>query len=381
MNEEFKAKALAYHRKNKGKIGMHGKMPLMGKEDLQLAYTPGVAYACLAIKENKEEIDQLTSRQNTVAVITDGSAVLGLGDLGPEASLPVMEGKCVLFKHFGGIDAYPILLDTQDVDKFVETVALISLSFGGINLEDISAPRCFEIERKLKEKTARPIFHDDQHGTAMVVLAGLMNALTIIEKENPKIIISGAGAAAIATARLLYKKGFKDIILCDRRGALYPGRAGQNDAKEQVALLTNPQALQGSLETMMKGRDIFIGLSAPGLVSESMIASMNPEPIIFACSNPVPEIEPSLAQRAGAGIVATGRSDDANQINNVLIFPGFFRGVLDQGIKFIDEEMFIDAAQALASFIPRDQLSREYFIPNVFEEGLAMHIARGIKNR
>ncbi len=346
-----------------------------------MAYTPGVAQPCLEIQKNIDKSYDLTRRHNLCAVITDGSAVLGLGDIGPEAGMPVMEGKCVLFKAFGNVDAFPLCVKTQDVDEFVNTVYQISGSFGGINLEDISAPRCFEIERKLKEKCDIPIFHDDQHGTAVITLAGLLNALKVVgkRKEGVRIVTSGAGAAAVSIVKLLLSAGFQNIIMCDRTGAIYAGREkGMNWIKEEMAQVTNLQKRQGCLADMLKGADVFIGVSAPGMVTTEMVASMNRDAIIFACANPTPEIFPDEAKAGGAKVVSTGRSDFPNQINNVLAFPGIFRGAFDVRAKDINEEMKMAAAHALASLIPDSELSADYIIPKAFDPRVGPAVAKAV---
>lgn len=357
------------HEKWKGKIEVISTVPVDSEEDLSLAYTPGVAQPCLEIQKDIEKSYELTRRHNLCAVITDGSAVLGLGDIGPEAGMPVMEGKCVLFKSFGGVDAFPLCIKTKDVDEFVNAVYLMSGSFGGINLEDISAPRCFEIERKLKEKCDIPIFHDDQHGTAVITLAGLLNALKIVgkNKENVKIVTSGAGAAAVSVIRLLLSYGFWNVIMTDRKGAIYKGREDLNWIKQEMAEITNKECLKGSLADVIKGADIFIGVSAPGTVTKEMVESMAPDPIVFACANPTPEIFPDAAKAAGAAVIATGRSDFPNQINNVLAFPGIFRGTFDVRASEINEEMKLAAAMALAGIISDEELKPEYIIPKAFD--------------
>ena len=357
------------HEKWKGKIEVISTVPVDSEEDLSLAYTPGVAQPCLEIQKDIEKSYELTRRHNLCAVITDGSAVLGLGDIGPEAGMPVMEGKCVLFKSFGGVDAFPLCIKTKHVDEFVNAVYLMSGSFGGINLEDISAPRCFEIERKLKEKCDIPIFHDDQHGTAVITLAGLLNALKIVgkNKENVKIVTSGAGAAAVSVIRLLLSYGFGNVIMTDRKGAIYKGREDLNWIKQEMAEITNKECLKGSLADVIKGADIFIGVSAPGTVTKEMVESMAPDPIVFACANPTPEIFPDAAKAAGAAVIATGRSDFPNQINNVLAFPGIFRGTFDVRASEINEEMKLAAAMALAGIISDEELKPEYIIPKAFD--------------
>ncbi len=378
---DYGKESLRLHRIWKGKIEVAAAVPVSTKEDLSLAYTPGVAQPCLEIQKDPGLSYVLTRRHNLCAVITDGSAVLGLGDIGPEAGMPVMEGKCVLFKTFGKVDAFPLCIKTRDVDEFVNTVYQISGSFGGINLEDIASPRCFEIERKLKEKCDIPVFHDDQHGTAVITLAGLTNALKVVEKElkDIKIVVNGAGAAAIAISRLLLSAGAKNIILCDRTGAVYEGRkTGMNWIKEEMARSTNPDHMSGSLADTMQGADVFIGVSAPGTVTKNMVHSMQKDAIVFACANPTPEIFPEEAKSAGARIVATGRSDYPNQINNVLAFPGIFRGAFDVRASDINELMKIAAAEALAGLISRSELSEEYIIPKAFDPRVGPVVAAAV---
>ena len=364
----------------KGKIEVISRVPVKDKEDLSLAYTPGVAQPCLEIQKDVNKSYDLTRRHNMCAVITDGSAVLGLGDIGPEAGMPVMEGKCVLFKSFGDVDAFPLCVKTKDVDEFVRTVSLISGSFGGINLEDIAAPRCFEIERKLKECTDIPIFHDDQHGTAVITLAGLTNALKVVgkKKEDVKVVTSGAGAAAIAIVKLLLSAGFKNVTMCDRKGAIYEGRDGLNWIKEEMALVTNLEKKAGSLADMLVGADVFIGVSAPGTVTTEMVKTMNKDAIVFACANPTPEIFPEDAKAGGAAVISTGRSDFPNQINNVLAFPGIFRGAFDVRASDINEEMKMAAAMALANLISDDELSADYIIPYAFDPKVGPAVARAV---
>lgn len=369
------------HEQWKGKIEVVSRVQVDNEDDLSLAYTPGVAEPCLEIQEDPEMSYELTRRWNTCAVITDGSAVLGLGDIGPEAGMPVMEGKCVLFKSFGDVDAFPLCIKSHDVDTIVETIYQISGSFGGINLEDISAPRCFEIEKKLKERCDIPVFHDDQHGTAVITLAGLMNALKVTgkKKEDVKIVTSGAGAAAISITKLLLTYGFKNIVMTDRRGMIYKGRPeGMNWIKEEMAEVTNLSGEKGSLADALKGADIFIGVSAPGLVTGDMVRSMNPDPIIFACANPVPEIFPEEAKAAGAAVVSTGRSDFPNQINNVLAFPGIFRGAFDCMASTINEEMKLAASEALAGLISDEELSADYIIPKAFDKRVGPAVAKAV---
>jgi len=372
--------ALEKHAEWKGKIEVVAKAPVKTADDLSIAYTPGVAAPCLEIQKDINKSYELTRRWNLCAVITDGSAVLGLGDIGPEAGMPVMEGKCVLFKAFGGVDAFPLCVKTKDVDEFVNTVALISGSFGGINLEDIAAPRCFEIEKKLKERCDIPIFHDDQHGTAIITLAGLENALKVVGKklEDCKIAVSGAGAAATAITKLLISAGVKDITMCDRKGAIYEGRPGLNWIKEEMSHITNPNKYKGSLADVMVGADVFIGVSAPGTVTQDMVRSMNKDAILFACANPTPEIFPDEAKAAGARIVSTGRSDYPNQINNVLAFPGIFRGAFDVRASDINEEMKLAAAKALAELVPENELNEENIIPQAFDPRVGKAVAKAV---
>lgn len=375
-------KSLKLHEKTKGKISIKSKVDVVDKESLSLAYTPGVAEPCKRIKENKNNIYKYTSKGNMVAVVTDGSAVLGLGDIGADAALPVMEGKSILFKEFADIDSFPICINSKDVDTIVNTVKLISSSFGGINLEDISAPRCFEIEERLKKELDIPVFHDDQHGTAVVVLAGLLNSARLLKRElkNLKIVINGAGAAGIAICKLLLKVGIKDIIVCDSKGAIYKGREGLNWVKEEISNITNPREEKGKLKDVIKGKDVFIGVSAPGVLTGDMIQNMNEDPIIFALSNPIPEIMPDIAKGHGAKIVATGRSDFSNQINNVLAFPGIFRGALDAKAKSITDDMKIAAAHAIASIIEDDELKSDYIIPNPFDKRVVKRVSEAVKN-
>lgn len=378
---DYAKESLRLHQEWKGKIEVTARVPVATKEDLSLAYTPGVAEPCLEIQKDIDKSYELTRRHNMCAVITDGTAVLGLGDIGPEAGMPVMEGKCVLFKAFGDVDAFPLCIRTKDVDEFVNTVYLLSGSFGGINLEDISAPRCFEIERKLKEKCDIPIFHDDQHGTAIITLAGLLNALKVVgkKKEEVKIVTSGAGAAAISIVKLLLSAGFRQITMCDRTGAIYKGRKkGMNWIKEEMAEVTNLDRREGTLADMLAGADIFIGVSAPGQVTTEMVKTMNKDAIIFACANPTPEIFPEDAKAGGAKVVSTGRSDYPNQINNVLAFPGVFRGTFDVRAKDINEEMKMAAAQALAGLISDDELSEDYIIPKAFDPRVGKAVARAV---
>ena len=376
---DYAKESLRLHGEWKGKIEMVTRVPVKTKDDLSLAYTPGVAQPCLEIQKDPSKSYELTRRWNMAAVITDGSAVLGLGDIGPEAGMPVMEGKCVLFKAFGDVDAFPLCVKTKDVDEFVETVYNISGSFGGINLEDIAAPRCFEIERKLKEKCDIPIFHDDQHGTAVITLAGLTNALKVVgkKKEDVKIVTSGAGAAAIAITKLLLSAGFRDITMCDRKGAIYKGREGLNWIKTEMAEVTNLSRKAGALADMLVGADVFIGVSAPNTVTTEMVKTMNKDAIIFACANPTPEIFPDAAKAGGARVISTGRSDYPNQINNVLAFPGIFRGAFDVRASDINEEMKVAAAEALAGLVG-DELSEDYIIPAAFDPRVGPAVAKAV---
>lgn len=380
MIMDYAKESLRLHGEWKGKIEVVATVPVNSMEDLSLAYTPGVAQPCLEIQKDVNRSYDLTRRHNLCAVITDGTAVLGLGDIGPEAGMPVMEGKCVLFKAFGDVDAFPLCIKTKDVDEFVNTVYLLSGSFGGVNLEDISAPRCFEIERKLKEKCDIPIFHDDQHGTAVITLAGLTNALKIVGKkrENVKIVTSGAGAAAVSITKLLLSAGYRDIIMCDRKGAIYPGRDGLNWVKEEMAEVTNLERRSGSLADMLVGADVFIGVSGPGTVTTDMVRTMNHDPIVFACANPTPEIFPEDAKAGGAAVIATGRSDFPNQINNVLAFPGIFRGTFDVRASDINEAMKVAAAEALAALISDEELSAEYIIPAAFDKRVGPAVAKAV---
>ena len=377
---DYAKESLRKHYEWKGKIEVNATVPVATKEDLALAYTPGVAAPCLEIKKDISKGYELTRRHNLCAVITDGSAVLGLGNIGPEAGMPVMEGKCVLFKAFGDVDAFPLCVKTQDVDEFVDTVYNISGSFGGINLEDISAPRCFEIERKLKQRCNIPVFHDDQHGTAVVTLAGLTNALKVVGKrrEDVKVVTSGAGAAGTAIVKLLLSAGFKNITMTDIHGIIYKGRPENDWSNEEMAAVTNPLSLKGCLATAIEGADIFIGVSAPGVLKPQMVKRMNRDAIIFACANPTPEIMPEEAKAAGARIVSTGRSDYPNQINNVLVFPGMFRGAFDVRAREINEEMKMAAAKALASLISDDELSEDYIIPKAFDPRVGVSVAKAV---
>ena len=378
---DYAKESLRLHKEWKGKIQVVTNVPVETQDDLSLAYTPGVAQPCLEIQKDINQSYELTRRWNMCLVVTDGSAVLGLGDIGPEAGMPVMEGKCVLFKAFGDVDAFPLCIKSQDVDEIVNTIYLISGSFGGVNLEDIAAPRCFEIEKKLKEKCDIPIFHDDQHGTAVITLAGLNNAMKLVkkQKENVRIVINGAGAAAISISKLLLKAGYPNITLCDRKGAIYEGRTeGMNAVKEEMSKITNLDKKSGSLADMLVGADVFIGVSAPGSVTTEMVKSMTDDPIIFACANPVPEIYPDDAKAAGARIISTGRSDFPNQINNVLAFPGIFRGAFDVRAKDINDEMKIADAEALANLISEEELSPEYFIPKAFDKRVGPAVAKAV---
>ena len=377
---DYASESLKRHYDWKGKIEVVCRCPLEDKDDLSLAYTPGVAQPCLEIQKDVNKSYELTRRSNLVAVVTDGTAVLGLGDIGPEAGMPVMEGKCALFKAFGDVDAVPICVRSKEVDDIVKTVSLIAGSFGGINLEDISAPRCFEIEEKLKETCDIPIFHDDQHGTAVVTLAALLNALKLTGKkmEEIKVVTSGAGAAGIAIIKLLIAMGLKNVILCYRKGAIYEGREGLNKEKEEMAKITNRDHEAGTLAEVLKGADVFIGVSAPGCVTQDMVRSMNENPILFPMANPTPEIMPDLAKEAGAAVVGTGRSDFPNQINNVLAFPGIFRGALDVRASEINDEMKIAAAKAIASFVTDDLLSADYIIPSALDKNVATAVAEAV---
>ena len=369
---------IEYHRVLKGKIEVVSRAKIETKVDLSLAYTPGVAEACLAIAKNPELTYDLTRKNNMVAVVTDGSAVLGLGNIGPEASLPVMEGKCVLFKEFAGVDAFPIALNTQDTDEIVKTVQMIAPMFGGINLEDIAAPRCFEVERRLAEKLNIPVFHDDQHGTAIVVLAGLTNALKVVQKklENIKIVVNGSGAAGTAIINLLIEAGAKNIIAVDTKGIVVEGRGDLNEEKKKLAKITNPEKIHGGLATALKSADVFIGVSKPGVVTTEMVKTMNAEPIIFALANPIPEIMPEEAERGGAAVIATGRSDFPNQVNNVLVFPGIFRGLLDGRISKVTVKMKLAAAKALAGLV--EDPTEEKILPSPLDKTVASKIAKAV---
>lgn len=377
---DYAKESLRLHYEWKGKLDMMPKMKLENKDDLSLAYTPGVAAPCLEIEKDINQSYELTGRGNLVAVVTDGTAVLGLGDIGPEAGMPVMEGKCVLFKEFGGVNAIPLCIRSKDTDEIVKTVSLLAGSFGGINLEDIAAPRCFEIEAKLKEVCDIPVFHDDQHGTAIVTAAALLNAVKLAGKQmgSLKMVINGAGSAGIAIAKLLLKMGFGDVVLCDSRGTIYKGREGMNADKCEMAEITNKENIQGSLADAMKGSDVFIGVSAPGIVSEEMVASMKEKSIVLPMANPVPEIMPDLAKKAGAFIVGTGRSDFPNQINNVLAFPGIFRGALDVRASDINEDMKVAAAQGIASLIKDEDLTVDYIIPSALDKNVAKVVAQKV---
>ncbi len=377
---DYAKESLRLHGEWKGKIEVVATVLANDKDSLSLAYTPGVAQPCLAIQEDIDRSYELTRRHNLVAVITDGSAVLGLGDIGPEAGMPVMEGKCVLFKSFGGVDAFPLCVKTKDVDEFVQTVYNISGSFGGINLEDIAAPRCFEIERKLKEKCDIPIFHDDQHGTAIITLAGLTNALKVVGKKRDavRVVTSGAGAAAVSIVKLLLSAGFRHITMCDRKGTIYAGREDLNWIKEEMAQVTNLERRTGSLADALVGADVFIGVSAPGTVTTEMVKTMNKDAIVFACANPTPEIFPDDAKAGGAKVISTGRSDYPNQINNVLAFPGVFRGTLDVRANDINEEMKLAAAQALAGLISEEELTENYIIPHAFDPRVGPAVAKAV---
>ncbi|MCI8970413.1 MAG: NAD-dependent malic enzyme [Oscillibacter sp.] len=377
---DYAKESLRLHGEWKGKIEVVSTVPVETKDDLSLAYTPGVAQPCLEIQKDISKSYTLTRRHNLCAVITDGSAVLGLGDIGPEAGMPVMEGKCVLFKAFGDVDAFPLCVKTHDVDEFVNAVWLMSGSFGGINLEDIAAPRCFEIERKLKEKCDIPIFHDDQHGTAIITLAGLTNALKVVgkKKEDVQVVTSGAGAAAISIVKLLLSAGFRNVVMCDRKGAIYQGREGLNWIKEEMAQVTNLGKRAGTLADALVGADVFIGVSAPGTVTTEMVKTMNRDAIVFACANPTPEIFPDDAKAGGAAVVSTGRSDFPNQINNVLAFPGVFRGTFDVRAGDINEEMKMAAAGALAGLISDEELNADYIIPKAFDKRVGPAVAKAV---
>ena len=377
---DVKEKALLAHEQWKGKLDIRTKCPITNAEELSIAYTPGVAEPCLKIRDDVDLSYTYTGRGNLVAVVTDGTAVLGLGDIGPEAGMPVMEGKCALFKAFGGVDAVPLCIRSKDVDDIVNTVALLAGSFGGINLEDISAPRCFEIERKLKQRCDIPIFHDDQHGTAVITLAGLLNALKVVGKklEDIRVVTSGAGAAGTAIIRLLIAMGLKNVIMCDRKGAIYEGREGLNAEKADIARLTNREKKAGSLKEVIVGADVFIGVSAPGALTKEMVQTMAKDAIIFACANPTPEIFPDEAKAGGAKVVATGRSDFPNQVNNVLAFPGIFRGALDVLASDINDEMKIAAAYALAGLVSDEELNPDYVLPAAFDPRVGPAVAKAV---
>ena len=378
---DYAKESLRLHGEWKGKIEVVSRVPVATKEDLSLAYTPGVAQPCLEIQKDVDKSYEYTRRHNMCLVVTDGSAVLGLGDIGPEAGMPVMEGKCVLFKAFGDVDAFPLCIKSKDVDEIVNTIYMISGSFGGVNLEDIAAPRCFEIEKKLKEKCDIPIFHDDQHGTAVITLAGIKNALKLVGKkiDEIKVVVNGAGAAAISITKLLLSAGVKNAVLCDRKGAIYDGRAeGMNPVKEEMAKITNLEKKSGSLADMLVGADVFIGVSAPGVVTTDMVKTMAKDAIIFACANPTPEIFPDEAKAGGARVIATGRSDFPNQCNNVLAFPGIFRGTFDVRAKDINDEMKIAAADAIAGLISDDELNEEYILPAAFDPRVGKAVAAAV---
>jgi malate dehydrogenase (oxaloacetate-decarboxylating) len=377
---DYNALSLKMHEENKGKVEVTSKVKVKDRDDLSTAYTPGVAEPCRKIRDNREDVYKYTCKGNMVAVVSDGTAVLGLGDIGPEAAIPVMEGKSILFKEFGGVDAFPICLDTKDVDEIVETVKRIAPVFGGINLEDISAPRCFEIEKRLKEALDIPVFHDDQHGTAIVVSAGLINALKLVGKpfDQANVVINGAGSAGISICKLLLELGIGNVVLVDRQGALCPGQTWMNPAQVQMAEITNKDRQTGNLAEIMKGKDVFIGVSAPNIVTADMVASMAADPIVFAMANPTPEIMPEEAQKGGVRVMATGRSDYPNQINNVLVFPGIFRGALDARATQITEEMKMAAAKAIASIVTDEELNEEYIIPGAFDKRVAEVVAKAV---
>lgn len=378
---DYNELALKMHEENRGKVAVRSKVAVETREDLSTAYTPGVAEPCRKIRDCKEEVYRYTAKGNLVAVVSDGTAVLGLGDIGPEAAMPVMEGKAILFKEFADIDAFPICLDTKDTEEIIKTVKYLAPTFGGINLEDISAPRCFEIERRLKEELDIPVFHDDQHGTAIVVAAGLINALKFVGKkmEDAKVVINGAGSAGISICKLLLQFGVKDAVLVDQKGALCPGEAWMNDAQKEMAEKTNKDRQTGDLAEIMKGKDVFIGVSAPNIVTSDMVASMAQDPVVFAMANPVPEIMPEEAKKGGAKVVATGRSDFPNQINNVLVFPGIFRGAMDARASQITEDMKMAAARAIAGIITEEELNEEYIIPGVFDKRVCSAVADAVK--
>lgn len=377
---DYNSLSLKMHEEHKGKVEVVSKVAVKNRDDLSTAYTPGVAEPCRKIRDNKADVYKYTCKGNMVAVVSDGTAVLGLGDIGPEAAIPVMEGKSILFKEFGGVDAFPICLDTKDVDEIVETVKRIAPVFGGINLEDISAPRCFEIEKRLKEELDIPVFHDDQHGTAIVVSAGLINALKLVGKpfDEANVVINGAGSAGISICKLLLQLGIGNVVLVDRQGALCPGQDWMNPAQAEMAEITNKDRQTGSLAEIMKGKDVFVGVSAPNIVTAEMVASMAADPIVFAMANPTPEIMPEEAAKGGVRVMATGRSDHPNQINNVLVFPGIFRGALDAKATGITEEMKMAAAKAIASIVTDDELKEDYIIPGAFDERVAKVVAKAV---
>ena len=378
---DIKEKSLMVHKKFKGKLSIEGKIQVKNKEDLSIAYTPGVAEPCVKISEDKSLVYEYTMKGNTVAVVTNGTAVLGLGDIGPYAGLPVMEGKALLFKEFANIDSFPICIDSKDPEEIIKTVKLIAPGFGGINLEDIKAPECFYIEKKLKEELDIPVFHDDQHGPAIVVLAGIYNALRFVGKklEEARIVINGAGSAGISICKLLLQAGAKNIIMCDKEGSLVKGNNNLNEAQKLIAEVTNKENEKGTLKDVIKGKDVFIGVSAPNILTEEMVATMNNDSIVFAMANPTPEIMPDKAKKAGARVVATGRSDFPNQINNVLVFPGIFRGALDVRSKIINEEMKLAASKAIASLVQDNELNEEYIIPGAFDKRVAEVVAEEVK--
>lgn len=377
---DYNSLSLKMHEEHKGKVEVVSKVAVKNRDDLSTAYTPGVAEPCRKIRDNKADVYKYTCKGNMVAVVSDGTAVLGLGDIGPEAAIPVMEGKSILFKEFGGVDAFPICLDTKDVDEIVETVKRIAPVFGGINLEDISAPRCFEIEKRLKEELDIPVFHDDQHGTAIVVSAGLINALKLVGKpfDEANVVINGAGSAGISICKLLLQLGIGNVVLVDRQGAMCPGQDWMNPAQAEMAEITNKDRQTGSLAEIMKGKDVFVGVSAPNIVTAEMVASMAADPIVFAMANPTPEIMPEEAAKGGVRVMATGRSDYPNQINNVLVFPGIFRGALDAKATGITEEMKMAAAKAIASIVTDDELKEDYIIPGAFDERVAKVVAKAV---
>ena len=377
---DYNSLSLKMHEEHKGKVEVVSKVAVKNRDDLSTAYTPGVAEPCRKIRDNKADVYKYTCKGNMVAVVSDGTAALGLGDIGPEAAIPVMEGKSILFKEFGGVDAFPICLDTKDVDEIVETVKRIAPVFGGINLEDISAPRCFEIEKRLKEELDIPVFHDDQHGTAIVVSAGLINALKLVGKpfDEANVVINGAGSAGISICKLLLQLGIGNVVLVDRQGALCPGQDWMNPAQAEMAEITNKDRQTGSLAEIMKGKDVFVGVSAPNIVTAEMVASMAADPIVFAMANPTPEIMPEEAAKGGVRVMATGRSDYPNQINNVLVFPGIFRGALDAKATGITEEMKMAAAKAIASIVTDDELKEDYIIPGAFDERVAKVVAKAV---